>query len=103
MLPTKSASQMVLLTKCLAVYSHREFAELVKLNAVAKLPESEFEVDPGLNEMIEAQIKEEEETVRQVSRLSHSCLPCCSANSSHELMMYLYGLWVLSGHSGYVC
>lgn len=38
----------------------------MKLNAVAKLQQSEFEVDPGLKEIIEAQIKEEEETVRQV-------------------------------------
>lgn len=70
------------------LHVHREFAELVKLNAVAKLPESEFEVDPGLNEMIESQIKAEEETVRQVSWLSHSSLPCCSANNSHQLMVY---------------
>ena len=44
----------------------REFAQLVKDNAVAQLPESEFEIDPGLREMIEAQIKEEEDAVRQV-------------------------------------
>lgn len=48
----------------------REFAQLVKDNAVAQLPESEFEIDPGLRDMIEAQIKEEEDAVRQVP-LSH--------------------------------
>lgn len=47
----------------------------MKLNAVAKLPESDFEVDPGLREMIEAQIKEEEETVRQVGQLSTTRVP----------------------------
>ena len=41
----------------------------MKLNAVAKLPESDFEVDPGLREIIEVQTKEEEEAVRQVEQL----------------------------------
>lgn len=54
----------------------REFAELVKANDVAKLPESEFEVDPGLREMIEAQIKEEEQTARQASR-PHTAMYQC--------------------------
>lgn len=44
----------------------REFAELVEANAKAQLPESELEVDPGLRDMVEAQIKQEEEAVRQV-------------------------------------
>lgn len=44
----------------------REFAQLVEANAIAQLPESEFEVDPGLRDMVEAQIKQEEEAVRQV-------------------------------------
>ena len=44
----------------------REFAQLVEANAVAQLPESAFEVDPGLRDIIEAQIKQEEEAVRQV-------------------------------------
>lgn len=39
---------------------------MVEANAVAQLPESEFEVDPGLRDIIEAQIKQEEEAVRQV-------------------------------------
>ncbi|KAL3160143.1 hypothetical protein ABBQ32_010912 [Trebouxia sp. C0010 RCD-2024] len=43
----------------------KEFAQLVEANAVAQLPESEFEVDPGLRDMVEAQIKQEEEAVRQ--------------------------------------
>lgn len=47
----------------------REFAQLVEANAVAQLPESEFEVDPGLRDMVEAQIKQEEEAVRQVCLL----------------------------------
>ena len=50
----------------------REFAQLVEANAVAQLPESAFEVDPGLRDIIEAQIKQEEEAVRQVL----SCLQC---------------------------
>ena len=33
---------------------------------MAQLPESAFEVDPGLRDIIEAQIKQEEEAVRQV-------------------------------------
>ena len=45
----------------------REFAKLVEANAVAKLPDSDFEVDPGLRDIIEAQIKQEEDAVRQVS------------------------------------
>lgn len=44
----------------------REFATLVEANAVAQLPESDFEVDPGLRDIIEAQIKQEEEAVCQV-------------------------------------
>lgn len=44
----------------------REFVELVEANGKAQLPESEFEVDPGLRDMVEAQIKQEEEAVRQV-------------------------------------
>ncbi len=44
----------------------REFAKLVEANAVAQLPESAFEVDPGLRDIIETQIKQEEEAVRQV-------------------------------------
>lgn len=53
----------------------REFARLVEANAVAQLPESEFEVDPGLRDMVEAQIKQEEEAVRQVCLVLpvHSC------------------------------
>ena len=33
---------------------------------MAQLPESDFEVDPGLRDIIEAQIKQEEEAVCQV-------------------------------------
>ena len=36
---------------------------------MAQLPESEFEVDPGLRDMVEAQIKQEEEALRQVCLL----------------------------------
>ena len=52
----------------------REFAQLVEANAIAQLPESEFEVDPGLRDMVEAQIKQEEEAVRQVCFMLPS--PC---------------------------
>ena len=48
------------------MFQCREFAQLVEANAVAQLPESEFEVDPGLRDMVEAKIKQEEEAVRQV-------------------------------------
>lgn len=50
----------------------REFAQLVEANAIAQLPDSEFEVDPGLRDMVEAQIKQEEEAVRQVCLMLHS-------------------------------
>ncbi|KAL0027158.1 hypothetical protein WJX79_011044 [Trebouxia sp. C0005] len=43
----------------------KEFAKLVEANAVAQLPESAFEVDPGLRDIIETQIKQEEKAVRQ--------------------------------------
>jgi len=46
----------------------REFAKMVEANAVAQLPEAAFEVDPGLRDIIESQIKQEEEAVRQVRR-----------------------------------
>ena len=72
----------------------REFAELVKANEVAKLPESEFEVDPGLREMIEAQIKEEEQTARQASRL-HTAATCMNALSkSAPLFLAIVLLWI---------
>ena len=63
-----------ILVWCACIYAEdtkrcREFAQLVEANAVAQLPESAFEVDPGLRDMVEAQIKQEEEAVRQV------CLP----------------------------
>ena len=53
----------------------REFAQLVEANAMAQLPESEFEVDPGLRDMVEAQINQEEEAVRQVGLTLHA--DCC--------------------------
>lgn len=79
----------------------REFAQLVEANAVAKLPESEFEVDPGLRDMVEAQIKQEEEAVRQVCLL---LLPVQIAGDSqwqeHMLaFMYLADVRLLLQHS----
>ena len=53
----------------------REFAKLVEANAVAQLPESAFEVDPGLRDIIETQIKQEEEAVRQVRRRISPLMP----------------------------
>ena len=67
----------------------REFAELVQGNDVAKLPESEFEVDPGLREMIEAQIKEEEQTARQASRL-YTAICLCESLPFITLMVFSY-------------
>ena len=62
----------------------------MKLNAVAKLPESDFEVDPGLREMIEAQIKEEEETVRQVGQLSTPRVPSTLSYPSISSLIIAY-------------
>lgn len=53
----------------------REFAKMVEANAVAQLPEAAFEVDPGLRDIIESQIKQEEEAVRQVRRRISPLMP----------------------------
>lgn len=80
----------------------REFAQLVEANAIAELPESEFEVDPGLRDMVEAQIKQEEEAVRQVCLMLPD--PCfwnpvlqmvCASDSAYSDM------WLSVGPSPY--
>ena len=65
----------------------REFAQLVEANKVAQLPESEFEVDPGLRDIIEAQIRQEEEAVRHVS------------NSPALMLSMLAAAGFLAGHT----
>ncbi len=62
----------------------REFAKLVEANAVAQLPESAFEVDPGLRDIIETQIKQEEEAVRQVRRCISPLMPAVMFCSSYS-------------------
>ena len=67
----------------------REFAKLVEANAVAKLPDSDFEVDPGLRDIIEAQIKQEEDAVRQVADFlfAFSCpCYCCTPEAGRCLL-----------------
>lgn len=52
----------------------REFQALLAQNEALppheRLPESDFEVDPGLHDMVEAERKEQESLVRQVSHAS---------------------------------
>lgn len=61
------------LTAACDQYACREFTQLIEANKVAQLPESEFEVDPGLRDIIEAQIRQEEEAVRQVGDALSLC------------------------------
>ena len=61
----------------------REFAKLVEANAVAQLPESAFEVDPGLRDIMETQIKQEEEAARQVRRRILPLMPAVMLCSSY--------------------
>jgi len=74
---------------------------------VAQLPESEFEVDPGLRDIIEAQIKQEEEAVRQVmlchliSRLSCGTI-CPELNGQISKSADHVPVWSLQGGSQFL-
>ena len=51
---------------------------------MAQLPESAFEVDPGLRDIMETQIKQEEEAVRQVRRRISPLMPAVMLCSSYS-------------------
>ena len=62
----------------------REFAKLVEANAMAQVPESAFEVDPGLRDIIETQIKQEEGAVHQVWRRILPLMPAVMLCNSYS-------------------